>query len=142
MTLAPSGTEAKGYYNAGYGRTYYYGPTRYYFFYGGQRHYYGTRNWGQCNGHCDQDVYIDEAEFIVYYDDAPSTSAALDGLQMSWPGLDRSLISVTTGIVPTARHFRLLLPDGSSPASFAQQVKSDVERACETGTFNPVLAAF
>jgi hypothetical protein len=112
------------------------GPTRYYFFYGGQRHYYGTRTWGQCNGHCDQDVYIDEAEFDIYYGNAPSTTEAAASLQMLWPSLDQSMMTTTTGVPSTARHFRVLLPDGTSGASFANAVKQDVERACVNGNFD------
>ena len=45
------------------------GPTRYYFFYGGTRHYYGTRTWTTCNPgpnkRCDQSVYLDQASWTI-----------------------------------------------------------------------------
>ena len=116
------------------------GPTRYYFFYGGTRHYYGTRTWGQCNGHCDQDVYIDEAEFTIYYADdntAPPEMQAQAALDQLWPSVDVTMVSVTRSIPSSARTFRLLLPDGTSAASFSAAVKQCVENACGTGVFVP-----
>ena len=115
------------------------GPTRYYFYYGGTRHYYGTRTWGQCNGHCDQDVYIDEAEFTLYYQaTVPTVAQAQVALQQLWPSLDATMISVTQSIrSSSARTFRLLLPDGTNAFSFQNAVKQCVEDACGTGVFVP-----
>lgn len=109
------------------------GPTRYYFYYGGNRHYYGTRTWGHCNGHCDQDVYIDEAEFVVDYADSartPSESEAKQALLRLWPSLDPAMVSVRSGYSSTSRHFSVLLPDGTSAYSFERAVKADVEGSC------------
>ena len=114
-----SGTEAKGYYNAGYGRTYYYGPTRYYFYYGGVRHYHGTRTWGQCNGHCNQDVYIDQVSFKIYYAsgtqaDTMLASTAKTALSQVWPSIDPTLVTTAASSVGGPHvQFTALLPDGT-----------------------------
>ena len=113
------------------------GPTRYYFYYGGVRHYYGTRTWGSCNGHCNQDVYIDEAQFHITYEAGTDTSfiaaAAKSALQQVWPSLDSRMVS--TNVLfgnPPRVSFNALLPDGTSPLAFSNAVKSCLDRACGT----------
>lgn len=110
------------------------GPTRYYFYYGGVRHYHGTRTWNQCNGHCDQDIYIDQATFNVYY--APGTTtvtnaAASQALRSVWPTLSSALVTSTfSNVGGPHTSYSVLLPDGASSYSFTNAVKNCVDGQC------------
>ena len=123
------GAAAKGYYDTTYGSTYYHGATEYYYYdeYG-NRHYYTTRNWPACSGHCDQTVYIDQASWTVTsrsgaFDDDDSPEQVQEAVALRWPGLDEDLVQVThrSG---SSMDVRVTLPDGTSTQSFQSTIES------------------
>ena len=121
------------------------GPTRYYFYYGGVRHYHGSRTWNQCNGHCDQDIYIDQATFNVYY--APgsfvSPGQAVNALQAVWPTTIAQLVTATFSTVGGPHmSYSVLLPDGTSTASFSNAVRNCVALECANGAASGSCALF
>ena len=122
------------------------GPTRYYFYYGGVRHYHGTRTWGQCNGHCNQDVYIDQVSFKIYYAsgtqaDTMLASTAKTALSRVWPSIDPTLVTTAASSVGGPHvQFTALLPDGTGTSAFADAVKNSVVYHC-AGTMQSPLSS-
>ena len=109
------------------------GPTRYYFFYGGTRHYYGTRTWSQCNGHCDQSVYLDQASWTMTavggtgfsgYDTPNQIKSAIAA---QWIGVNQNLIQVNCA--STTCNVQVMLPDGASKYQF----QSTIQQGCLGG---------
>jgi hypothetical protein len=120
------------------------GPTRYYFYYGGVRHYHGTRTWGQCNGHCNQDVYIDQVSFKIYYAsgtqaDTMLASTAKTALSQVWPSIDPTLVTTAASSVGGPHvQFTALLPDGTGTYAFADAVKNSVTNYCLSNIPSPL----
>ena len=93
---------AKGYYNTGYGNTYYQTSTTYYTTdIHGHQHEYGTRNWNSnsCDGHCDQTVYVDQATWMLTaqsgeFDCGDSPDDVRAAVASRWSGLDDDLVWV------------------------------------------------
>lgn len=125
------------------------GPTRYYFYIGGHRHYYGTRNHGQCNGDCNQDVFMNKAAGTMWVSapagqllnqaDFKSKLSKISRNLGGTYGISPSLISVDSNINVPANDvggyrpvsFSIYLPDGVN----AVQFEGDLElQACSIGS--------
>ena len=106
------------------------GPTRYYFFYGGTRHYYGTRTWNQCNGHCDQSVYLDQASWTINavggtlnpFSGYETPNQIKRAISAQWIGVNQNLIQVTCA--STTCSVQVMLPDGSSKYQFQSTIQN------------------
>ena len=106
------------------------GPTRYYFFYGGTRHYYGTRTWNQCNGHCDQSVYLDQASWTInavggtppQFSGYETPNQIKRAISAQWIGVNQNLIQVTCA--STTCSVQVMLPDGSSKYQFQSTIQN------------------
>ena len=106
------------------------GPTRYYFFYGGTRHYYGTRTWNQCNGHCDQSVYLDQASWTInavggtppQFSGYETPNQIKRAISAQWIGVNQNLIQVTCS--STTCSVQVMLPDGSSKYQFQSTIQN------------------
>eukprot|EP01043_Picozoa_sp_COSAG02_P016169 COSAG02_NODE_706_length_18259_cov_10.340253_15_plen_211_part_00 len=109
------------------------GPTRYHYYYNGQYHYYGTRTWDRCDGHCEQAVVVSKVKFTLFYGSGVATAgaAAKLGVQELWPSIKPHMIAVS---VPNGNSvdFEVVMPDGASATSFADTVKSCVDAACRS----------
>ena len=94
------GAAAKGYYNTGYGSTYYQTPTTYYTTdIHGHQHEYGTRDWNSCAHNCDQTVYVDQATWMLTaqsgaFDCGDSPDDVRAAVASRWSGLDDDLVWV------------------------------------------------
>lgn len=110
---------------------YHSGPTQYHYYFNGQYHYYGTRTWDRCDGHCEQAVIVNQVKFTLLYSSRLETAgaAAKLGVQELWPSIEPAMI---TASVPRGNSvdFEVLMPDGASATSFANAVKTCVNATC------------
>lgn len=125
------------------------GPTRYYFFIGGHRHYYGTRNHGQCNGDCDQSVYMTKLTATVNVGNGFNpelTETFRTKLVSAVPGYGVTSPMVTVNSVGTVNSdgyypvtFSIFVVDGASASQLANYISTGTCSASSTfqTTFSP-----